>query len=317
MNNNLFKIDFNVTFPSRSYKGLLNKLKTFVSYCATVGIHQADGKKKVIRRYNITSKKGKKSTHIAGKSHRMNVIKLAYQNEFGARIPLRTKYKTVKNTKKIVINRKYAKVTRTATRKYSQINDKQGYILLDKKGNFVAYFKQEINIPRRPFLTKLLKEKDANLSKMISRILLDTFVTRKYTSSKAIHKIAKLIQYKVKNNVVNNKANHPLTFKAKGHKTPLIDEQDRIRKAIKYKVYSKMNIPDSKGQLALQKQNIKHIDKLLKSAKVFDKVIEETNYASKTFRYKGLNPNSKNYFSDYITQHISDITPNLISEPKQ
>lgn len=307
MSNNLFKIEFGVTFPSRSYKGLLNKLKTFVSYCATVGIHQADGKKKVIRRYNTTNKKGKKSTHIAGKSHRMNVVKLAYQNEFGATINLKTKYKTNKFTRKIVINRKYARVTRVATRKYSEISDKQGYLLLDKQGNFVAYFKKSITIPPRPFLTKLLKEKDIKLSKMISGILLNTFITRKYTSSEAIHKIAKLVQYKVKNNVVNSKANNPLTFKAKGHRTPLLDEQDRIRKAIKYKVYSKMNIPDSKGQLALQRQNIKQIDKLLKSANVFDKIIEETNYTSKTFRYKGLNPNAKNYFSDYITEGVKNM----------
>ena len=307
MSNNLFKIDFNVTFPSRSYKGLLNKLKTFVSYCATVGIHQADGKKKVIRRYNTTNKKGKKSTHIAGKSHRMNVVKLAYQNEFGATINLKTKYKTTKFTRKIIINRKYARVTRVATRKYSEISDKQGYLLLDKQGKFVAYFKKSITIPPRPFLTKILKEKDAKLSKVISDILLNTFITRKYTSSEAIHKIAKLLQYKVKNNVVNGKANHPLTFKAKGHKTPLLDEQDRIRKAIKYKVYSKMNVPDSKGQLALQRQNIKQIDELLKSAKVFDKIIEETNYTSKTFRYKGLNPNAKNYFSDYVTEGVKNM----------
>lgn len=307
MNDNLFKIDFNVTFPSKSYKGLLNKLKTFVSYCATVGIHQADGKKKVIRRYNTTAKNGKSVTHISGRSHRMNVVKLAYQNEFGATIPLRTKYKTAKDTKRIIINRKYARVARTATRKYSKVGEKQGYILLDKNGNFVAYFKHQIKIPSRPFLTRLLKEQDSKLSKAISNILLDTFVARKYTSSKAMHKIAKLVQYKVKNNTTNNKANHPLTFKAKGHKTPLIDVQDRIRKAIKYKIYSKLNVPDSKGRLSLQKQNIKHIDKLLKSSKIFDKIIEQSTYSTKTFRYKGLNPNAKNYFSDYITDSINNI----------
>ena len=294
MSNNLFKIDFNVTFPSRSYKGLLNKLKTFVSYCATVGIHQADGKKKVIRRYSTTNKKGKNINHIAGKSHRMNVVKLAYQNEFGATINLKTKYKTTKFTRKIVINRKYARVTRLATRKYSEISDNQGYLLLDKQGKFVAYFKNQIKIPPRPFLTKLLKEKDMKFSALVSQILLDTFVTRKYTSSKAIHKIAQLTQLKVQQNIrsATPKASE-LTKKAKGFNQPLVDEKDRILKAIKYKVYSKMNIPGSKGQLALQKQNIKHIDKLLKSAKVFDKIIEESNYTTKSFKYKGINPNYK------------------------
>lgn len=294
MSDNLFKIDFNVTFPSRSYKGLLNKLKTFVSYCATVGIHQADGKKKVIRRYSTTNRKGKNINHIAGKSHRMNVVKLAYQNEFGATINLKTKYKTTKFTRKIVINRKYARVTRLATRKYSEISDKQGYLLLDKQGKFVAYFKNQIKIPPRPFLTKLLKEKDMKFSALVSQILLDTFVTRKYTSSKAIHKIAQLTQLKVKQNIrsATPKASE-LTKKAKGFNQPLVDEEDRILKAIKYKVYSKMNIPGSKGQLALQKQTIKHIDKLLKSAKVFDKIIEESNYTTKSFKYKGINPNYK------------------------
>lgn len=310
MSNNLFKIDLNVTFPSRSYKGLLSKLKTFVSYCATVGIHQADGKKKVIRRYSTTNKKGKKSNHIAGKSHRMNVVKLAYQNEFGATINLKTKYKTTKFTRKIVINRKYARVTRVATRKYSEISDKQGYLLLDKQGNFVAYFKKSITIPPRPFLTKILKEYDSKLDTAISYILIDTFVARKYTSSQAINKIAGLVKLKVQQNIrLTTPKNSELTKKAKGFNQPLVDEKDRILKAIKYKVYSKLNIPDSKGRVMLKEQfeGVKRLDKLLKSSKVFDKIIEETNYTSKTFRYKGLNPNAKNYFSDYVTEGVKNM----------
>lgn len=315
-NNNLFKIEFGVTFPSKSYKGLLSKLKTFVSYCATVGIHQADGKKKVIRRYNTTNKKGKKSTHIAGKSHRMNVVKLAYQNEFGATINLKTKYKTTKFTRKIVINRKYARVTRVATRKYSEISDKQGYLLLDKQGNFVAYFKKSITIPPRPFLTKLLKEKDMKFSALISQVLLDTFVTRKYTSSKAIHKITQLTQLKVKQNIrLTTPKNNELTKKAKGFNQPLVDEKDRILKAIKYKVYSKLNITDSKGRAMLKEQfeGVKYLDKLLKSSKVFDKIVEESNYTTKSFKYKGINPNyvDKKALDKLEKYNVHDLTSTI------
>ena len=316
MSNNLFKIELNVTFPSRNYKGLLNKLKTFVSYCATVGIHQADGKKKVIRRYSTTSKKGKSVNHIAGKSHRMNVVKLAYQNEFGATINLKTKYKTTKFTRKIVINRKYARVTRLATRKYSEISDKQGYLLLDKQGKFVAYFKNQIKIPPRPFLTKILNEYDSKLDLAISYILIDTFVARKYTSSKAMHKIASLVKLKVQQNIrsVTPKASE-LTKKAKGFNQPLVDEKDRILKAIKYKVYSKLNIPDSKGRAMLKKQfeEVKKLDTLLKSAKVFDKIIEESNYTTKSFKYKGINPNYVSKTPLFEKQSANDLISTINS----
>lgn len=316
MSNNLFKIDLNVTFPSRSYKGLLNKLKTFVSYCATVGIHKADGKKKVIRRYNTTNKKSKKSTHIAGKSHRMNVVKLAYQNEFGATINLKTKYKTTKFSRTIIINRKYARVTRVATRKYSEISDKQGYILLDKNGKFVAYFKKQIKIPPRPFLTKILKEYDSKLDTAISYILIDTFVARKYTSSQAINKIASLVKLKVQQNIrLTTPKNSELTRKAKGFNQPLVDEKDRILKSIKYRVYKGLNIPDSKGRSMLkqQVQNVKHLDKLLNSAKVFDKIIEESSYTTKSFRYKRINPNyvDKNALDKLEKYDVHDLTSKI------
>ena len=295
MGNNLFTIELDIRFPTRKYKSLLKKLQTFISYIATVGIHQAEGKKKVLRRYTTKSSSNKTATRISGKSHRMNVVKLAYQNEFGANILIKPKYRKTTRTRRIVINKKYTRMTRTVKYTYDDLAKEQGYLLLNKSGKFVAYFKPGtmIRIPPRPFLTRILKEKNSKLSHSITGILFDTFMLNKYSSNQSIDKIAKLVQYRAKNNVKNNISNRSLTFKAKGHRIPLFDEQDRITKAIKYKIYKNTQAPGSKGLLSLQNQTIKHIDKLLNSANVFEQTLSEASYSTKVFRYKGLNPHYK------------------------
>ena len=331
MNNNLFKIDFNVTFPSRSYKGLLNKLKTFVSYCATVGIHQADGKKKVIRRYNAGewnketrtrgkkyNKKGKQIFSMAGKSHRMNVIKLAYQNEFGAKILIKPRYKTVTTKSKQIFHTKSFRIKRKQTTIASELFEKKGagYLLLNKEGKFVKYYKpnSEISIPARPFLTKVLKNKNKKTVDVINKILVHTFVSRKYTASKAINIIAKYVSILAKINVLNNNnANSQITVKAKGFNDPLTDEQNRIYKSIKYKVYKNSNIPGVSGHKMLQSQMKKQLDKSLKSIADFEKIIEQTTNDTKIFKYKNGNKHYQEYFNNLSDSELTDYL-NVLSE---
>ena len=70
----LFQLDFHISNKMSGYKSILNKIKTFMQYMATVGIHSVEGRKKVIRRYTSMSTG---ITHKAGKSYRMNIVKLA------------------------------------------------------------------------------------------------------------------------------------------------------------------------------------------------------------------------------------------------
>lgn len=321
MDKDTFEIGLAIIFYGKGYKNFLKRLKTFISYIATIGVHPQDAKKKVIRKYNSGAwdsstrtrsarynKKGKMIMANAGKSHRMNIIKLAYQNEFGASIPILPRYKIYRSTHKTKINYKFTRVTRTAKRVYTDLKKEQGYLLLDKSGGFVAYFKpgKIIRIPPRPFLTKLIKERDAKLNDVISKIILDTFINKKYTPKQAINKIVKLVHYKVRNYMSNSKSNHPLTFKAKGHKNPLIDEQDRLKKAIKYKIYKGNEDSVIKANEKSAKV-IKELDRLLKSAKVFENNLDKTTYSSKTFRFKGLNPHSKRYLEYSLDEKVKDI----------
>ena len=290
MSNNLFKIGFNINFKNKNYRGLLRKLQTFLRYMATVGIHEKEGKQKVIRRYSSgkKNKKGKNIMHNAGKSHRMTIAKLAYQNEFGAVIEIKPRYKTAHERHRYIVKeisshktptyrRLYRKVMVT-DKKYSKERkaNEQGYYLTDKNGNFVAYFKprSNITIPKRSFILKTIHKPDPKLMSVINTVLQKTFINNGYTAYEAINKIAKLVQHTVKGNVKNNQlSNHPLTIKAKGKNSPLVDEQDRIYNSIKYKIYKNTTVKGSKGYSKLQKQTVKHIDKLLASAKQFEQMI--------------------------------------------
>lgn len=254
-------INVEISFNNKHYKGLLKKLQTLLRYTITVGIHQKEGTQKVYHRYSsgkINKKTGNYIMHTSGKSHRMTIAKLAYQNEFGADITIKPRYKT------------YTKKGKSGLEKYRDFRkaSEQGYLLRDKMGNFVAYFKPNstIKIPSRSFIRKIAREHDPNLESKIRQVLENTLVRGGFTSKLGITKIAKLIQYRMKNNIPNTKPNHPLTFKAKGNKTPLIDEKDRLRKSIKYKIYKDVAIEGSKGYYSFVNQTIKHIDHLLKSA---------------------------------------------------
>jgi hypothetical protein len=267
----VLNVDFQIQFKNKMFKSVLNKLKRFLEYNATVGIHYTDGLKQVIRRYTTMSKNGTKSGHYAGKSHRMNIVKLAYQNEFGANITIKPKYKTVTHKIKSEVNTLHHRITTTTIEKYSALRNakQQGYLLLDKKGNFVAYFKPDsvISIPARPFLRKVITNLDPALQSGVQNVLANTFIKKGLSASKAFKTIASLVKCRVQANIhVNNKANHPITVKAKGKNSPLVDEQDRLAKSIKYKIYR-----GSKGAFLYKKQkNFKVIDKTLKSIQQFE-----------------------------------------------
>lgn len=286
------KIDFNMQFKGKRYKRLLNKLKAFMQYSATVGIHSTEGQKKVMRRYTTMSKKGKKEGHIAGRSYRMNIVKLAYQNEFGAQILIKPKYKIATRTVERKVYQTFNKrITVSLKEKYSALRKarEQGYLLLNKRGKFVSYFKPYsiITIPKRPFIKKVVTEPPKELITAINTVLERTFIKNEYTAKNAMVKIAKLVQFQMKNNVHNSKKNHPLTIKAKGQNSPLVDEQDRLSKSIKYKIYK-----GDKGKLSYTIQkNIHSIDKHLKTISVFETRPSKYKTVTSSFTYKGSNPN--------------------------
>ena len=273
-----------------------------MQYSATVGIHSTEGKKQVIRRYSAVSKKGKEVMRKAGKSYRMTIVKLAYQNEFGADILIKPRYRTTKKKTHRYINSFKHKIRTSTIEKYSALRGakEQGYLLLDKSGKFLAYFKpnSKIHIPKRSFIRKVITDKDQMLQNAVQTVLGNTFIRGGYTARTGITKIAKLVQYKMKNGMKNTQPNHPLTFKAKGHRTPLIDEQDRLSKAIKFKIYKNAFTKGTKGNLnyTIQK-NIKYIDKALVSISQFEQIAREITDLGITGvkEYKTINPNRSEY----------------------
>lgn len=291
----MIDVEINVQFSAKKYQSFLKRLKKFCTLVATVGIHPKEGNKKVYHRYSTISK-GKSVTKITGKSHRMTVMKLAYQNEFGTTIPIRPRYITLNKKEKQIIHTRSTRITRTTTTKYSVLRNarEQGYLLLDKRGKFVAYFRpnSKITIPERSFLRKTAKNIKPYLSTIVAKIIEETLVNRTMNQKTAITKIAKLIQYRVQNNMVNSKPNHPLTFKAKGNKTPLLDEEDRLRKAVKYKVFhfTQAGALGLQGNAQYLKLFENKVDKLLKSASEYEKLATEITKETKVFKYKYGNP---------------------------
>lgn len=236
------QFDFKIENKSKRYKSFLTKLKKFILYHATVGIHQAQGKQQVIRRYNKIAKSGKSVSHIGGKSHRMTISKLAYQNEFGANILIRPRYRTARRTVgKMSTRGNRARVTVSMIEKYStpMSAKSQGYLLLSKNGDFVMYKppNSTIHVPERPFIRKVVTDPSASLQSSISDALNNLLKIGGGRVSATWRTIAQLVTEEMKNNVHTGKPNHGLTVKAKGSSTPLKDEQDRIYNAIKFRVY--------------------------------------------------------------------------------
>lgn len=300
---NFLKIDIDIKFPTTRYRNMLRKFYTLLKYCATVGIHKREGLKKVIRRYNKTTSKGKNSTRIAGKSHRMNVAKLAYQNEFGAEIHIKPLYKTIKKTTKDKYITPTQRITRRWTRLYSQAKPmkEQGYFLRDKAGNFVAYFRpnSKIHIPQRSFIRSILRDNDQKIRTLSTKKIQDVFYTNT-NARQAFDYIARLVKIKMQLNVRNyqGKQNHDLTVKAKGRNRPLVDENGILYKSIKYKVYKNISNIEGRGYTRFTKnvRDVKVVDKLLKSASQFEKLSSKddgfisSSFKDSVFNYKRGNP---------------------------
>lgn len=301
----LLEFNVNVIFPSKGYKSLLKKLETLLRYSATIGIHTKDGKKIVQRSYKKRKSQNNDYTnmykqytgHISGRGSKMTIAKLAYQNEFGANITIKPRYITkTQQTSKKTYNTLRQKYTHTTYRTYSALRGvrQQGYLLTDKQGNFVAYFKpnSKIRIPERSFIRKVIYKPNPIIKTMTAQILEKTFIKGGYASHSAIDKIAKLIEFQMKNNVSNDqKRNHPLTVKAKGSSTPLKDEKDRIRNSIKYKIYKDANVEGSKGYIAYRAQKIRQLESLARKADQYTKIKEYTTEKFTSLTYKGVNPN--------------------------
>lgn len=261
------QFDFKIENKNKRYKSFLTKLKKFILYHATVGIHQAQGKQKVIKRYNKISKSGKSISHLAGKSHRMTIAKLAYQNEFGATIYIKPRYKVAKRTVgKMSYVQGDKRVTVSTIEKYSKRMDAryQGYILFDKEGKFVMYKPPDsiIKIPNRSFIRKVVNKPSAELKDRVGNVLNGLLKIGGGRVSSSWNTIARIITEEMKNNVHDNKPNHEITKKAKGSSTPLKDEQDRIYNAIKYRIY-KSGTKNANNYW--NEKNARIIDKTLKT----------------------------------------------------
>lgn len=301
----LLQFDINMQFHNKGYKSILRKLETFLRYSATIGIHTKDGKKIVQRRYfkrknqsnDYTNMYKQYTGHIAGRGSKMTIAKLAYQNEFGASIHIKPRYitKTQQISKK-TYNTFRQKYTHTTYKTYSALRGvrEQGYLLTDKQGKYVAYFKPNsiIRIPERSFIRKVIYQPNPNIQTMTNKVLENTFIKGGYTGHTAFVKIAKLIEFQMKSNVNNNqKRNHPLTFKAKGFNMPLTDEQDRIRKSIKYRIYKDANVEGSKGYVAYRAQKINQLQSLARKADQYSQITSYTTEKFTSHTYKGVNPN--------------------------
>lgn len=297
----MIDLNLDVKFSARQYKSFLNRLKKLGLLIATVGIHAEQGKQPVIRRYTKTSSNGNEISKRAGATHRMTVAKLAYQNEFGANITIRPRYKTRTENKTTIYNSARHRITETVSRKYSAFAPvkQQGYLLLNKQGKFVAYFKPNsvIHIPERSFLRKTAKNLDPKVQAMCSDVLANILVNKSVSPTNGMKEIAKIIELKVKQNIRNvSPKNHELTRKAKGFNMPLVDEKDRILKSIKYKIYKNPYELGSKGNIQYLKQFDRQVDKVLKNATMYEKIAEQITTKQKVFAYKIFNP----YRSEYL-----------------
>ena len=192
---------------------------------------------------------------------------MAYQNEFGATIYIKPRYKVAKRTVgKMSYIQGDKRVTVSTIEKYSKRMDAryQGYTLLDKEGKFVMYKPPNsiIKIPNRSFIRKVVNKPSAELKNRVGDVLNSLLKIGGGRVSSSWNTIARIITEEMKNNVHDNKPNHKITKKAKGSSTPLKDEQDRIYNAIKYRIY-KSGTKNANNYW--NEKNAKIIDKTLKT----------------------------------------------------
>lgn len=312
------QLDINLIFPAKGYRQFLRKLRTFVSYCATVGIHKSEGLKKATRKYfkhvnkdSFTDMYKQYKVQNAGRSHVMTVAKLAYQNEFGTvsyggkypDIVIKPRYKTVRRSQRLgVYHSPRTRTTRTAHWKESVARsaNEQGFLLMSRTGDFVMYKKpnETIGIPPRPFLTKVIDNPPATLANEVGLIMQKALETGG-SVPKAYRDIASLVTDVAKSNIDKSPiSNHPLTVKAKGFDKAYYGTQNRIYNSVKYKVYKNADKEGSAGNKALQRQMVSYFDVLLAKAKQYENLGRfDWSTTENTFRYKTFNPNYRgNYF---------------------
>ena len=285
-------IDVNVKFNGRQYKSFLRRLQKFAQLISLVGILPKEGTKRFTRHYLSMF-----STFSAGRRNtKMTIAKLAYQNEFGADIYIKPRFKTVtssKSSSKYFISHKIVTTT-TEKKSVERGAREQGYLLRDKRGNWVAYFKphSKITIPARSYMRNTVRNVDSKLSTSINNIVIGVLVDKSYSPKEAMKKISELVQHRIKDQMVNSKKNHRLTIEAKGSSTPLVDEQDRLRESIKYKIYSNVHgisgiyMPDA---VATDKK----LDNLIKSVDKYDFKPTQVSVSSSRIDFK-------NYFGFYL-----------------
>lgn len=284
---NLLNFDISLKFPGKAYKRFLKKLETFIRFSATIGIHKAQGQQKVLHRYAGTTrnKDGKPIMHTSGRGYAMTISKLAYQNEFGATILIKPRYRYASKTttktdmvyhrfKRGSLMPKYKQQTKTRVRSsVLRKANEQGYLLTDKNGKFVNYFRPNsiITIPRRSFISKVVNEPNARLEFLIHNVLRRTFTSGGFRARAGFVKLAQIVERQMKQNVRHqDRQNHPFTVKAKGSNTPLRDNKDRLYKAIKYKIYKDVDVKGSAGYYAFTKQQTNILQTLIKKVDQYE-----------------------------------------------
>lgn len=216
-NNNNITFDMQVKFENKEYKKFLKRLMGLSKSFATIGIHRTEGQKPVLRRYY--DRKG--HVHRAGVSSQFNIAKLAWQNEYGANIDVRTKF-FISN--KGNIRRK----------------KKQGLLLINKRGEFVTYFPagSSINIPARRFMRNTIVRPDqANMNKILF-YMKEYLLWSNNTLKGAWDSMGREVGFNIVKNIYSAKPpNHSITVQMKGHNQPLRDEDNRLAKNIRVKSY--------------------------------------------------------------------------------
>ena len=254
MANNIINFNMRIEFKDKEYKRFLKKLSGISKSFASIGIHSQDGQKPVVRKY-VTGHNEYSAgvVHRAGITSQFNIAKLAYQNEYGADIPIKAKFRVrSKPTKSGAI--------------ISTVK-KQGYVLRDKNGKFIAYFPvgHVIKIPARRFMhNAVVRPEQKYMDKALfyaQNYLL--FGSASLTTTWKM--MGRQVELNIRKKIYNSTPpNHPLTVKAKGFNRPLIEEQKRLINNIKTEVYVSSNKLSNMAMLDKRTANI--AEKLYKSS---------------------------------------------------
>lgn len=254
MTDNIINFNMRIEFKDKEYRRFLKKIVNMSKSFASIGIHSQDGQKPVVRKY-VTGHNEYSAgvVHRAGITSQFNIAKLAYQNEYGADIPIKTKFR----------------VRRKPSKSGAIISTvkKQGYVIRDKNGKFIAYFPvgHVIKIPARRFMhNAVVRPEQKHMDKAmfyVKNYLL--FGSASLTTTWKM--MGRQIELNIRKKIWNaTPPNHPVTVKAKGFNRPLIEEQKRLINNIKTNVYVSSNKLTNLAMLDNKTANI--AEKLYKSS---------------------------------------------------